>query len=93
GLMLVPIEQRNPMLTNSYGTGQLIAHALSQGVKQIILGIGGSATVDGGVGMLQALGVKFYDENRQLLGTSGNILPQIAHIDIQNIDPRLSHCK
>ncbi|HHR5902262.1 TPA: glycerate kinase [Providencia alcalifaciens] len=93
GLMLVPIERRNPMLTNSYGTGQLIAHALSQGVKQIILGIGGSATVDGGVGMLQALGVKFYDENRQLLGTSGNILPQIAHIDIQHIDPRLSHCK
>ncbi|MTB66960.1 glycerate kinase [Providencia sp. wls1943] len=93
GLMLVPIAKRNPMLTNSYGTGELIANALALGVERIILGIGGSATVDGGVGMLQALGVRFYDENHQLLKSKGNILSQIAHIDIQQLDPRLSQCK
>lgn len=93
GLMLVPIAKRNPMLTNSYGTGELIANALALGVERIILGIGGSATVDGGVGMLQALGVRFYDENHQLLESKGNILSQIAHIDIQQLDPRLSQCK
>lgn len=71
GLMLVPPKERNPMLTSSYGTGQLIKNALDKGVQQIILGIGGSATVDGGVGMLQALGAVFYDEQQQRLGQGG----------------------
>ncbi|WP_265497791.1 glycerate kinase family protein [Providencia rustigianii] len=92
GLMLVAPEQRNPMLTNSYGTGQLILDALSRGAKRIILGIGGSATIDGGVGALQALGVKFYDENQKLLGIEGNILSQIDQIDISCLDSRLQDC-
>ncbi|MDK4770585.1 glycerate kinase, partial [Serratia nevei] len=56
GLMLTPAERRNPLLATSYGTGELILHALDQGIRHLILGIGGSATVDGGVGMVQALG-------------------------------------
>lgn len=71
GLMLVAPEQRNPMLTSSYGTGQLIKDALEKGVEKIILGIGGSATVDGGVGMLQALGATFYNDQQQELGLGG----------------------
>lgn len=92
GLMLVPSEQRNPMLTSSYGTGQLIQDALDKGVSQIILGIGGSATVDGGVGMLQALGAVFYDDKQNVLGAGGKVLNQIAKIDISALDSRLLDC-
>ncbi|EMA3639561.1 glycerate kinase [Providencia stuartii] len=92
GLMLVPPKERNPMLTSSYGTGQLIKNALDKGVQQIILGIGGSATVDGGVGMLQALGAVFYDGQRQRLGQGGEVLNKIASIDISGLDPRLKDC-
>ncbi len=92
GLMLVAPEQRNPMLTSSYGTGQLIQDALDKGVSQIILGIGGSATVDGGVGMLQALGAVFYDDKQNVLGTGGKVLNQIARIDISALDSRLLDC-
>ncbi|HBO24453.1 MAG TPA: glycerate kinase [Providencia sp.] len=92
GLMLVVPEQRNPMLTSSYGTGQLIQDALDKGVSQIILGIGGSATVDGGVGMLQALGAVFYDDKQNVLGTGGKVLNQIAKIDISGLDSRLLDC-
>ncbi|QET98731.1 glycerate kinase [Providencia stuartii] len=92
GLMLVPPKERNPMLTSSYGTGQLIKDALDKGVQQIILGIGGSATVDGGVGMLQALGAVFYDEQQQRLGQGGEVLNKIASIDISGLDPRLKDC-
>ncbi|MGO2336166.1 glycerate kinase [Providencia sp.] len=92
GLMLVAPEQRNPMLTSSYGTGQLIQDALDKGVSQIILGIGGSATVDGGVGMLQALGAVFYDDKQNVLGTGGKVLNQIAKIDISALDSRLLDC-
>ncbi|MGJ3354005.1 glycerate kinase [Providencia sp. Je.9.19] len=92
GLMLVAPEQRNPMLTSSYGTGQLIQDALDKGVSQIILGIGGSATVDGGVGMLQALGAVFYDDKQNVLGTGGKVLNQIAKIDISGLDSRLLDC-
>ncbi|EKT60264.1 glycerate kinase [Providencia burhodogranariea] len=92
GLMLVEPSDRNPMLTSSYGTGQLIKDALNKSVKQIILGIGGSATVDGGVGMLQALGVHFYDNQQQVLGLGGEVLNHIATIDISGLDPRLKDC-
>jgi glycerate kinase len=61
GLEQVPPRARNPMKTTSYGTGQLMAEALKQGARKLILGVGGSATVDGGIGMAQALGVRFYD--------------------------------
>lgn len=90
GLHLVPLEQRNPLKTTSYGTGELIKKALDLGVKKILLGIGGSATNDGGVGMLQALGVSFKDCNGQEIGWGGGALAQIAQISTENLDPRLS---
>lgn len=92
GLMLVSPKDRNPLLTHSFGTGQLIKDALDKGVKQIILGIGGSATVDGGVGMLQALGAVFYDQQQQVLARGGEVLNRIVDIDMTNLDPRLQHC-
>lgn len=89
GLHLVPPAQRNPLLTTSYGTGELIKAALDHGVDKIILGIGGSATNDGGVGMLQALGVDFRDQQQQTLGFGGEQLAQIAAITLDQLDPRL----
>ncbi|PSV10921.1 glycerate kinase [Photobacterium kishitanii] len=93
GLHLVSPEQRNPMLTTSYGTGELILAALEQGVEHIIVGIGGSATNDGGIGMAQALGVQLLDNNGQSLGFGGQALAQLATIDISHIDPRLATIK
>lgn len=71
GLMLVPAGERNPLRATSYGTGELIRHALDAGVRHIILGIGGSATVDGGMGMAQALGARFLDERGESVGLGG----------------------
>lgn len=71
GLMLVAPEARNPLLASSFGTGELIRHALDAGIRHIILGIGGSATVDGGMGVAQALGVRFLDAQGMLLGAGG----------------------
>lgn len=90
GLHLVPLEQRNPLKTTSYGTGELIKKALDLGVKKILLGIGGSATNDGGVGMLQALGVSFKDCNGQEISWGGGALSQIDCISTENLDPRLA---
>ena len=77
------------MTTSSYGTGQLINHALEQGANKIILGIGGSATNDGGVGMLQALGVKFSDSNHNSIAPGGIHLLDIDNIDISQLNPKL----
>ncbi|PSW59346.1 glycerate kinase [Photobacterium kishitanii] len=93
GLHLVSPEQRNPMLTTSYGTGELILAALEQGVEHIIVGIGGSATNDGGIGMAQALGVQLLDNNGQSVGFGGQALAQLATINISHIDPRLATIK
>ena len=90
GLHLVPLEQRNPLKTTSYGTGELIKKALDLGVKKILLGIGGSATNDGGVGMLQALGVSFKNCNGQEISWGGGALSQIDRISTENLDPRLA---
>ncbi|WP_424407176.1 glycerate kinase [Pasteurella sp. PK-2025] len=90
GLHLVPINQRNPLKTTSFGTGQLIRSALDLGVKKIILGIGGSATNDGGVGMLQALGATFLDQYNQPIGFGGEQLQAIMRIDLSQLDHRLS---
>lgn len=73
GLMLVAPEARNPLLASSFGTGELIRHALDAGIRHIILGIGGSATVDGGMGVAQALGVRFLDAQGTPLGAGGAI--------------------
>ncbi|NGL77727.1 glycerate kinase, partial [Staphylococcus aureus] len=74
---------------SSYGTGELIKDALDHGAKTIILGIGGSATNDGGTGMLSALGVQFTDANGKLLHMHGDNLAHIAQIDTTNLDTRL----
>ena len=89
GLHLVPPEKRNPLLTTSYGTGALIKLALDLGVESFILGIGGSATNDGGVGMLQALGMQCLDSQDKPIGFGGAELANIVKIDVQQLDPRL----
>lgn len=89
GLNLLTEEERNPMKTTSYGTGQLIKAALDHGCKKIIIGIGGSATNDGGVGMAQALGFKFLDKNDIEIGFGGGQLNQIAKIDMSSADERI----
>ena len=92
GLALVPRDQRNPLVTSSYGTGELITAALDAGARHLILGIGGSATNDGGAGMLQALGVKLLDATGQDIGPGGAPLAQLARIDASGIDARLADC-
>ncbi|WP_107855325.1 glycerate kinase [Neisseria weaveri] len=91
GLHLVPSEKRNPMLTGSYGTGELIAAALDLGVDKIILGIGGSATNDGGAGMLQALGAVLTDKNGMPIACGGAALSELADIDLNGLDGRLKN--
>ncbi|WP_318472783.1 glycerate kinase [Photobacterium leiognathi] len=93
GLHLVSPDLRNPMLTTSFGTGELILAALDKGVEHIIVGIGGSATNDGGIGMAQALDVRFLDENNKQISYSGGALDRLHRIDISNIDPRLLSVK
>ncbi|WP_419239393.1 glycerate kinase [Photobacterium leiognathi] len=93
GLHLVSPELRNPMLTTSFGTGELILAALDKGVEHIIVGIGGSATNDGGIGMAQALGVRFLDKNNKQISYGGGALDRLHRIDISNIDPRLVSVK
>lgn len=89
GLTLVPLERRNPLKTTTYGTGELIKRVLDQGVAKIIVGIGGSATNDGGVGMAQALGVRFLDREGRELGFGGGELNKLHRIDMEGMDPRL----
>ncbi|WP_027415985.1 glycerate kinase [Aneurinibacillus terranovensis] len=92
GLYLVPVERRNPLMTTTYGTGELILAALDQGCRTFILGIGGSATNDGGMGMLQALGVKFLDKQGTELGFGGGSLALLDRIDMSGMDSRLKTC-
>jgi glycerate kinase len=93
GLELVPGEKRCPLTTTSWGTGELIRHALDAGVKKIIIGIGGSATNDGGAGMVQALGAKLLtEEGRDIAGGAAG-LETLARIDIRELDSRLSDCR
>ncbi len=92
GLALVPPELRNPLITTSYGTGELILQALESGVKNIIIGIGGSATNDGGAGMVQALGAKLCDANGADIGFGGGGLMSLNKIDISRLDARLQAC-
>jgi glycerate kinase len=91
GLNLIGDQERNPLLTTTYGTGQLILAGLDAGCKKIIIGIGGSATNDGGVGMAQALGIKFLDQENRSIGFGGGELSKIQKIDISGIDPRIQN--
>ncbi|KAA6441078.1 glycerate kinase [Dyadobacter flavalbus] len=91
GLSLLTVEEHNPMLANTFGTGELIKNALDQGVQEIILGIGGSATTDGGTGMAAALGFRFYDQEKHLIEPNGASLNEIKFIDSAHADPRLNN--
>ena len=81
GITLVPESERNPGIASTYGTGQLIRHAINSGINNIVISIGGSATNDGGLGCLQALGARLYDQNGKLLDGCGNNLLRLAAID------------
>jgi glycerate kinase len=93
GLHLVAPEQRDPLVTTTFGTGELIKAALDRGVKHIIVGIGGSATNDGGIGMAQALGANFLDAQGNELGFGGGELSKLASIDLSGLDLRLHEVK
>ena len=90
GLALLTKDRLNPLLTTTLGTGELISAALDLGVSHLIVGIGGSATNDGGVGMATALGVRFLDENGQPVEPVGGALTRIRRIDLSGLDPRLT---
>ena len=92
GLPLVG-EDKNPLLTTTYGTGQLISAALDKGCREILLGIGGSATNDGGIGCVAALGARFLDDNGEEVSLNGAGLGDIAKIDLSGLDKRLSGTK
>jgi len=93
GLPLVPVEKRNPLITTTRGTGELILEALDQQADMILIGIGGSATNDGGAGVAQALGVRLLDEEGNELPPGGSSLIKLARIDMSNLDPRLKKVK
>ncbi|MBE2973441.1 glycerate kinase [Priestia megaterium] len=93
GLHHVPVDKRNPLITTTRGTGELILKALDHKVKHIIIGIGGSATNDGGTGMAKALGAKLLDANGAEMKEGGGSLDQLASIDLTNLDFRLAEVK
>lgn len=93
GIHLLAAEQRNPMLTSTYGTGEMIRQALDLGVSKIIIGLGGSVTNDGGAGMAQALGVQFFNSTGEAIQVCGGNLDQINQIDISQLDARLKNIK
>lgn len=93
GLPLIPKSKQNPMLTTTYGTGELIKDALDKGCRNIVLGIGGSATNDAGIGVMTALGAQFLDKRGNILKPIGGNLIKISAIDLTNIDIRLSSTK
>lgn len=90
GIHLIPLAQRNPALTSTYGTGEMIRQALDLGVSKIVIGLGGSVTNDAGSGMAQALGVKFLDQAGLEVQPCGGNLKQICEIDLSALDARLA---
>lgn len=93
GLEQVPANLRDPLKTTSWGTGELIRHALDEGVEHIIIGIGGSATNDGGAGMVQALGARLLDAQDEDIAHGAMGLESLTRIDISQLDPRLAGCR
>lgn len=93
GLPLVPEEKRDPRHTTSYGTGEMIRDALERGFTDISIAIGGSATNDGGMGCMTALGVRFLDEDGNLLKGCGADLIRVKKIDVSGLDQRVKNCR
>lgn len=91
GIQFVDEHTRNPLVATTYGTGQLMKHALDDGVRTIILGVGGSATNDGGAGMAEALGVRFLDEHGNPIPRGGGFLDRLATVDVSGLDPRIAN--
>lgn len=92
GITLVPDSEKNPLLATSYGVGEMINDAIQRGCRNFIIGIGGSVTNDGGIGMLKALGVRFLDENGEDAGEGGQALAKVARIDVSSMNPLLKEC-
>lgn len=92
GITLVPEEKRNPLYTTTYGVGELIAHAIHNGCRHFIIGLGGSATNDGGAGMLQALGFEFLDEKGKAIPFGAEGLSVLWEIRTAKVLPELSEC-
>ncbi len=90
GLPLLATDERNPLVTSTYGTGELVRDALNRGARHVILGIGGSATNDGGTGMAAALGVRFFDAKGRELPPGGAALARLASIDMSGLDSRVA---
>ncbi|WP_090634140.1 glycerate kinase [Neobacillus massiliamazoniensis] len=93
GLPLLSREELNPLVATTYGTGELVKYALDYEPEHLIIGIGGSATVDAGIGFFQALGIQFYDGNRNTVEGNGRATKFIKEIDISGLDPRLNSTK
>ncbi|MDP1831735.1 MAG: glycerate kinase [Geothrix sp.] len=90
GLLLVPAERRDPRITSTFGTGELMKAALDAGLWKLVIGLGGSATNDGGTGMARALGVRFLDAAGRDLPEGGAALSRLARMDLSGLDPRLA---
>lgn len=93
GLHLLTLDERNPCLTSTFGTGELVRAALDAGVRRFIIGLGGSATNDAGAGFLQALGAQLLDQEGQALRPGGLALSGLQQIDLSQLDPRLASCR
>ncbi|PGL67460.1 glycerate kinase [Bacillus sp. AFS055030] len=93
GLHLVPIEKRDPLQTTSFGVGELILYAIERGVSELIVGVGGSSTNDGGIGMAQALGYQFFDQNGREIKCNGEALLKVASMSDENKSPLLDKVK
>lgn len=91
GIHLIESEKRNPLYTTTYGTGELIKKALDKGVSTILIGIGGSATNDGGAGMVTALGAKLLDKDKNEIPLGGGYLDKLEEIDLKKLDERLKY--
>lgn len=92
GLTLLDESERNPMITSTFGVGEIILDALKRGIRTFIIGIGGSATNDGGIGMLSALGAKFIDSNGNHICHGCAALTRLAEIDLSDMEPSLAEC-
>ena len=92
GITLVPADRKNPLLATTYGVGEMILHAIEYGCQDFIIGIGGSATNDGGIGMLKALGFEFSDKDGEDVGEGGQALAKVFSIKADNVNSKLFSC-
>lgn len=92
GITMVPDAEKDPLVATTYGVGEMIKDAMGKGIRNFIIGIGGSATNDGGIGMLEALGFAFLDKDGNSVGEGGQALGKIVKVDDSNVDPLIKGC-